>query len=89
MSEADVASAVTLVSWRARDHHHPDQHCEELICCVCLQVYTLWYADNDLWNAVMRDASGRELVPFTCARCFLLLATPILPIARITTKEER
>jgi hypothetical protein len=83
MSEADVASDITLTQWNARDHRHQGP-CEELICCVCLRVYSIWYADNDIWNAVMRDESGRDLVPFACAKCFLLLAAPVLPIARIT-----
>jgi hypothetical protein len=58
---------------------------EELACCAdCHQSYTVWYADNDLWNAVMRPNGEQSGEPFLCARCFLIRAERVTTIARVT-----
>lgn len=58
----------------------------ELVCEDCRQPYSVWYADNDLWNAVMRP-DGWTSEPFLCARCFLLRAEPWTEFARVTWPE--
>jgi hypothetical protein len=66
----------------------PNHACTELVCCDCRYEYTVWYADNDLWNPVMRREDGSERVPYLCARCFLIRASDVLPIARVTVPDE-
>jgi len=49
-----------------------------------------WYADNDVWNAVMRPDDGPELFDgIICPRCFTILAgqNGIKPIAWRLSKE--
>ena len=49
-----------------------------------------WYADNDVWNAVMRPGDGPELFDgIVCPRCFTILAgqNGIKPIAWRLSKE--
>lgn len=47
--------------------------------------YTVWYADDDLWNMVMRDPQTQEeSAPFLCARCFMARAEPFMRILRVT-----
>lgn len=55
-------------------------------CADCGQPYTTWYADNPLWNAVMRPDGEQGPEPFLCASCFLIRAEPFLPggTARVT-----
>ena len=61
---------------------------EELGCCFdCRLPYTVWYADNDLWNAVMRSPVELQPEPFLCARCFLVRAESVTEIARVTWAE--
>lgn len=48
-------------------------------CDDCDQPYTVWYADSDLWNAVILNR-----VAMLCPRCFLIRAEPVTEIARIT-----
>lgn len=54
----------------------------EGICDDCARPYTIWYADNDLWNAVMPDNRG-----MLCPTCFLIRAEPVTEFARITWPE--
>lgn len=56
----------------------------ECVCDLCRVVYQPWYADNDLWNAVM-DPTG-DRVAFLCPTCFIGLANAhsVLTVARIT-----
>jgi hypothetical protein len=45
----------------------------ECLCQVCDQEYPVWYAPNELWNAVMRYPDGREAsekIHFVCINCF-------------------
>jgi hypothetical protein len=57
----------------------------ELSCCAdCRQPYTVWYADVDLWNAVMRPNGEQQGEPFLCARCFLVRAEPVSEFAEVT-----
>ena len=61
---------------------------KELDCCAdCRLPYTVWYADNDLWNLVMRSPAEQQPEPFLCARCFLVRAEPVTEIARVTWGE--
>jgi uncharacterized CHY-type Zn-finger protein len=61
----------------------------ELHCEDCDRDYTIWHADNDLWNAVMRGP-GSEVrpEPFLCATCFLIRAEPVTEFARVTWPEH-
>ena len=45
----------------------------ELLCENCGRDYPVWYADNELWNAVMRT-DGVEVHQFVCLTCFALWA---------------
>jgi len=49
----------------------------ELLCQRCNREYVVWYAPNELWNAVIRnnptgDEGSQE--SFLCACCFMELA---------------
>lgn len=66
--------------------HPRDHECRELQCCDCLVPYAVWYADNELWNAVMRGPDGKDSSPFLCAGCFLLRAG--LPVARVSRPNK-
>lgn len=49
----------------------------ELLCMVCGVEHPVWYAPNDIWNAVMRWPDGREAsekIPFICPTCFVIEA---------------
>lgn len=61
----------------------------ELMCEDCHQEYTVWYADNDLWNAVMRPDGEKAGEPFLCARCFLVRAAVagVFTMARVSRWE--
>jgi hypothetical protein len=61
----------------------------ELHCEDCDRDYTIWHADNDLWNAVMRGP-GSEVrpEPFLCATCFLIRAEHVTEFARVTWPEH-
>jgi hypothetical protein len=56
---------------------------ENSCCADCRQPYTVWSADNDLWNAVMRPNGEQEDEPFLCARCFLIRAQPVTEFADV------
>jgi hypothetical protein len=84
----DLDKAIALVEWIAHDHIHLGIECQEQICCICHKIYATWHADNDLWNRTMRLGSGKDLVPFACPRCFLLLAHDETPIARISSSKS-
>ena len=58
----------------------------ELHCEDCHRDYSVWYADNDLWNAVMRPNGQQEGEPFLCPTCFLVRAAVAgaCVIARVT-----
>jgi hypothetical protein len=56
-------------------------------CADCGETYSIWYADNDLWNAVMRLPDGSDRAAHVCPRCFLIRAEPITEFARITWPE--
>ncbi len=46
----------------------------ECLCELCNQEYPVWYADNALWNAVMRYPDGKEAsekTNFVCINCFV------------------
>ena len=46
----------------------------ECLCMLCDKEYPVWYADNEIWNAVMRYPDGREAsekIPFVCISCFI------------------
>lgn len=52
----------------------------ELLCMVCGKEHQVWYADNPVWNAVMRYPDGRETsekVPFICPTCFMNTAKAV------------
>lgn len=51
-------------------------------CDDCQQPYSVWYADSDLWNAVI---PGRTAM--LCPRCFAIRAEPVVEIIRITWPE--
>lgn len=57
--------------------------CSELSCCDCGMSYTVWYTDDALWNSVMRDADGCDVVPFVCARCFMIRSRELYPIMNV------
>lgn len=45
----------------------------ECLCEVCQLEYPVWFAPNELWNAVMRWPNGREIsekIGFICPTCF-------------------
>lgn len=48
-------------------------------CDDCDLYYSAWYADSDLWNAVIPDRVG-----MLCPRCFLIRAEPVTDVARVT-----
>lgn len=64
----------------------------ELLCEDCDREYTIWYADNDLWNAVMRCEGSAyandQPEPFLCSTCFLIRAEPVTEFARVTWPEH-
>jgi len=72
-----------------RGPHAEDHQCRELSCCWCHQPYAVWFADNDLWNQVMRLPDGTDVIPFACPRCFLLHAETVVPVARISRPGVR
>lgn len=63
---------------------------EEGVCERCDRKYPVWFAPNDLWNAVMR-ASGSDLWQFVCLDCFTLFAeaTGHTTTAWVLTTEEK
>lgn len=65
---------------------------DECTCCAdCRRPHSIWYADNDLWNLVMRPDGEHTTVdghePFLCASCFMLRAQPLVEITRVTFSE--
>jgi hypothetical protein len=56
----------------------------ECVCDLCRVVYQPWYADNDLWNAVLDPTHDRE--SFLCPTCFVGLAHAhnVVKVARVT-----
>lgn len=45
----------------------------ECLCEICQLEYPVWFAPNELWNAVMRWPDGREIsekIGFICPTCF-------------------
>jgi hypothetical protein len=42
----------------------------ELLCQVCNREYPVWFAPNELWNAVVRLSDGSDRWPFLCPTCF-------------------
>lgn len=67
---------------------HPTFGAEEECCADCRRPYTCWWADSDLWNAVIRPY-GRAVTidgvePFLCSTCFLVRAEPLTDMARVT-----
>ena len=38
-----------------------------------------WYVESALWNAIMRDQEGREVVSIVCPRCFTDLYETVFP----------
>jgi hypothetical protein len=46
----------------------------ELLCMKCGKEHPVWYAENPVWNAVVRHADGSEEWPFLCPTCFSVLA---------------
>ena len=48
----------------------------ELLCQMCGRDYPIWYAPNDLWNAVMRygDQGNADEYDFVCPTCFTVHA---------------
>lgn len=47
---------------------------EEGLCQLCSKEYQVWYADNELWNPVMRLDDGSDVYPFLCPTCFMNIA---------------
>lgn len=45
----------------------------ELLCEMCDREYKVWFAPNELWNAVMRQPDKHEW-SFVCPTCFTLVA---------------
>lgn len=80
LGEAIARAKGRNAEMKARLERPREGHCED-----CDRDYTIWYADNDLWNAVMR-ASGppTEREPFLCATCFLIRAESLTEFARVT-----
>jgi hypothetical protein len=51
---------------------------EEMVCDRCGNRHSVvWFADDDLWNAVMRggDRGARDEYSFCCPTCLMQLAT--------------
>lgn len=46
----------------------------ELRCMLCGSDYPVWFALNELWNAVVRRPDGSDEHPFLCPTCFGNLA---------------
>lgn len=49
----------------------------ELLCQLCNQEYSVWFAPNPIWNQVMRYPDGREASEkyhFVCPNCFIKIA---------------
>lgn len=46
----------------------------EGLCMSCKQEYPVWYAPNALWNQVMRQSDGSDIMPFVCPTCFAVAA---------------
>lgn len=51
------------------------QEPRELLCMKCGKEHPVWYAPNDIWNAVMRQSDGSDRIPFICPTCFAVEAT--------------
>lgn len=46
----------------------------ELLCQLCNEEYSVWFAPNAVWNRVMRHPDGRESSEkyhFVCPNCFI------------------
>lgn len=58
----------------------------ELLCMICGRDYPVWYADNDLWNAVERQPDGSDEHPFLCTSCFMqrAICKGINPVFRLS-----
>ena len=67
-----------------------DDLARELLCGSCHREYVCWFAPNEIWNAIMRDASGNESQPFLCPTCFTSIAEArgIIPIAWRIAPED-
>lgn len=63
----------------------------ELICERCDKDYPIWYADNDIWNKVIRDEVAGDCFDFLCPTCFIIRASMkgITPIWRLTYGEHQ
>lgn len=61
----------------------------ECVCDLCRTVYQPWYADNDLWNAVMDPTRDREA--FLCPTCFVNLAAAhrVAKVPRLSLRVDR
>lgn len=51
-------------------HRCPRGTARELLCMICGAEHPVWFAPNDLWNAVVRQPDGSEEWPFLCPTCF-------------------
>lgn len=62
----------------------------EGLCMKCNQEYPVWFAPNELWNPVMRNADGSDRYPFICPTCFAMEAElrGIRPTAWKLTTEQ-
>ena len=46
----------------------------ELLCQQCNKDYPVWFAPNELWNAVTDHLEEKPYIQFLCPTCFALLA---------------
>ncbi len=61
---------------------------KEGTCDECRQPYATWFADNALWNEVMRPNGEQEGEPFLCPRCFGLRADDGKRVLRLTEETS-
>lgn len=61
---------ISLVAGSASSSRSVASEPRELLCMLCDADYPVWFAPNDLWNAVVRLPDGSDKWPFLCPTCF-------------------
>lgn len=58
----------------------------EGLCMECGKEHPVWFADNELWNEVVRRPDGSDRWPFLCPTCFTVKSVEagVDPIFRLT-----
>lgn len=64
----------SVQGWSEDEGRIPSGEPRELLCQICGEDYPTWFADNELWNPVMRQPDGSDRWPFVCPRCFIAQA---------------